>query len=293
MEVVSYHRRQMSRRLFGSVLALPVIWAVLTFTARSASPHVPTTEGIALRGPAAQIRARLDRVAGLGPTTDGVRATDLLLGELRSARDAVDGPLDVETIEHVAREAISLRSAAVLEIVPVRRGFREAFVRTVADGATFADWATGIPASITIAQAILESDWGRAAPGNNLFGLKGEGPAGSNLRRVVEYRNGHRGKKLASFRAYRSVAESLLDHGRILANSKKYAKARAVSEDPAAFARALQGVYATDPRYATKLVHLVEGLELGRFDWVDVSGRLYSAVPYSIAPHDSSIRTVP
>ena len=129
----------MSRRLFGTLIALPLIWAAFTVTAGSASPHVPTTEGIALRGPGAQIRARLDRLAGMGPTAQGVHASDLLLGELRTAHDAVDALLDAQTIEHVAQEAISLRSAAVLALVPIREGFREAFVRSVADGATFAD----------------------------------------------------------------------------------------------------------------------------------------------------------
>jgi flagellum-specific peptidoglycan hydrolase FlgJ len=218
---------------------------------------------------------RLERVADLVGTAPAAALPilDDLLHELQVRRSGADDPLEADTRDTLAREAVGLRTRAVLAAPPapgapaVPDGYQGDFVRSVADGAAWSDWSLGVPASVTIAQAILESNWGRSAPGNNLFGLKGEGPAGSVRRRVVEYRRGRRSVRTASFRAYPDVNGSLLDHASILANSRHYIRARLASEAPDAYAAALQGTYATDPRYAGKLVGLIARYGLDRFDW--------------------------
>lgn len=217
------------------------------------------------------VRAKLDRAAAnlaSGRAHDARAEAEALLADLRLRRVDPDDPLDAETLDDVAREAVSVRNRALTWVAPLPKGFRGDFLGTVVDGASFADWRDGVPASVTLAQAILESDWGRSAPGHNLFGLKGEGPAGSNVRRVVEYRGGRRRHKMAPFRAYHAPAEAMEDHARILSSSSRYARARAAGDDAEAYARALQGVYATDPRYAKKLGKIIAALDLGRFDWV-------------------------
>lgn len=252
--------------MLGSLLAV----AVFLHDVRPASPFADELSGISMRGPGAMIRSHVDRVATLldeGRATEALVAADALLADLRLRVDAPDDPLDGATLADVAQEVVAIRNRAVAWLVPFPAGFRGAFLATVVDGATFSDWRQGVPASITLAQAILESDWGRSAPGHNLFGLKGEGPAGSTVRRVVEYRGGKRRHRMASFRAYADAAGSLADHAAILARSRRYARARAAGDDVDAFARALQGTYATDPRYAQKLARLVASFDLGRFDW--------------------------
>jgi hypothetical protein len=164
-------------------------------------------------------------------------------------------------------DAIALRNLALRAEGDWQEGFRRDFLASTVDGAVASDVRHGVPASITLAQAILESGWGRSAPGHNLFGMKGEGSAGSTWRRVVEYRHGKRTTRKAPFRAYGSVAESIEDHARLLATSPRYERARAAGEDVALYARALQGTYASDPRYARKLLDIVERYGLGRFDW--------------------------
>lgn len=236
---------------------------------RQASPHEAQVDGLSLRGAGARIRARVDRAAALVRTTPVAAGAlvDELLTELHERRSHEEDPLDPETREALAREVVALRTDVALATVPVPAGFRGDFVAQVAAGATWSDWSLGVPASVTVAQAILESNWGRSAPSYNLFGIKGEGPAGSNKRRVVEYRKGRRFVKSALFRAYHHVDESLEDHARILANSRHYKRARAVAEDRTRYAAALQGVYATDPRYAKKLTSMIELYALDRFDW--------------------------
>jgi hypothetical protein len=139
----------------------------------------------------------------------------------------------------------------------------------VAPGALATQRAYGVPAAVTIAQAIDESGWGRsdlAIRDHNLFGIKGVGPAGSDPLPTLEYENGRPVTRIAPFRAYHNVAESIEDHGRLLATSAHYRQAMAARQIPDAFASALTGIYATDPSYGTKLISIMRLYDLYRYD---------------------------
>ena len=102
----------------------------------------------------------------------------------------------------------------------------------------------GVPASVTIAQAINESGWGQstlATRDHNLFGIKGAGPAGSDPLATQEYQNGQLVTSTSSFRVYNSTAESIDDHGNLLATSGFYRKSMADRLNPNAFARPSPG----------------------------------------------------
>lgn len=131
---------------------------------------------------------------------------------------------------------------------------------------------TGVPASVTIAQAALESDWGRsrlATVGHNYFGIKasgGTGPAGVISMQTGEYLNGSNVVVTDGFRAYHNMEESFADHGRLLKSSKRYASCFETS-DPREFARRLQAAgYATDPQYAAKLIRYMDKFNLYAYD---------------------------
>jgi flagellum-specific peptidoglycan hydrolase FlgJ len=222
--------------------------------------------GASLRGPGAHARVQLRRLTEVTAPAERAAAADALLASLRLRKDNPAELLDAETLDRVAREAVAIRNGALRAESPLPGGRRGAFLNRVLDEAVFVDWEQGIPASVTVAQAILESDWGRSAPGHNLFGMKGEGPAGSTRRRVIEWSGGRRRVRTANFRAYENEAQSLADHARVL-GKRRYARARAVAGDTAAYARALTGVYATDPRYHTKLMRVTDSLGLRRYDW--------------------------
>jgi hypothetical protein len=146
---------------------------------------------------------------------------------------------------------------------------QQAFISRVAPGAIAARQRYGIPAAVTIAQAIDESGWGQselATADHNLFGIKGAGPAGSDRRPTREYENGAWVTRTASFRVYRNIAESISDHSRLLATGPAYQHAMAVRHLPDAFANALTGVYATDPDYGSHLVALMRLYHLYRYD---------------------------
>ncbi len=125
---------------------------------------------------------------------------------------------------------------------------------------------TGIPAAVIIAQACLETGFGRRLcidgktkqNSRNLFNIKGAGPAGSVECWTAEYYNGKKQRVLAKFRAYNSFQESFADHSQLLLKPR-YAPCLAVKENPREFAMKLQQCgYATDPNYGLKLVKIIE-----------------------------------
>jgi flagellum-specific peptidoglycan hydrolase FlgJ len=164
---------------------------------------------------------------------------------------------------------------------PVRdTSAQQAFIDQVAPGAVAAQRRYGVPAAVTIAQAIDESGWGQstlATEDHNLFGIKGTGPAGSDAQPSQEYHDGQLVTRTAPFRVYNDVAESIDDHGRLLATSEYYRQPMADRQDPNAFAAALTGVYATDPDYGAKLIRLMRQYNLYRYDIVAAGAPAHAA----------------
>ena len=117
---------------------------------------------------------------------------------------------------------------------------------------------TGIPADVIFAQAALESNWGRSAPQNNYFGIKGTG--GQQTTR--EFVNGAWVTIRDSFRGYSSIEESVNGYVAFInnPNSRRWTRARnATSNEEAARALA-SGGYATDPTYADKILRVIRNI---------------------------------
>jgi flagellum-specific peptidoglycan hydrolase FlgJ len=160
---------------------------------------------------------------------------------------------------------------------------RDAFIRAAGSAAKKSEEQTGVPASVTTAQAILESGWGEHHMGdaNNYFGIKaqkrdgkitfGDVATGYVDKITKEYdKNGRAYTVIAHFRAYKTMADSFLDHGIFLTSNKRYRRAidaYAQSKDADEFARGLQAAgYATDPKYADMLIALMTKHDLYRFN---------------------------
>jgi lysozyme len=114
------------------------------------------------------------------------------------------------------------------------------------------------PLSIILGQAALESNRGQAAPGNNYFGIKGQGDAGSNYLQTQEADpNGNYYTTQSPFRAYKSADSSIQDYIDLIKN--QYGQAYAYRKDPAAMIQAIHSSgYATDPSYAQKVMSTPE-----------------------------------
>jgi len=147
----------------------------------------------------------------------------------------------------------------------------EAFVQQLLPHAQAASASTGIPARFMLGQAALESGWGKAeirgADGqnsHNLFGIKaGASWKGQTVDIVTtEYVNGMPQKQVESFRAYDSYADSFRDYAKLLRNNARYQNVIAQGHDAAGFAQGLQQAgYATDPKYAQKLMSVIRLVE--------------------------------
>lgn len=140
------------------------------------------------------------------------------------------------------------------------------FVRRVWIPAWEASRQTGIPAHFMVAQAALETGWGKSEirladgrPSYNLFNIKaGRSWTGATVDSLTtEYVNGVAQKQVERFRAYGSYAEAFADYAKLIRGSPRYA-AVVGEQDPVQFARSLQQAgYATDPMYAQKLARII------------------------------------
>jgi flagellum-specific peptidoglycan hydrolase FlgJ len=151
----------------------------------------------------------------------------------------------------------------------VKRMTKAQFIEFVGHNARQSMAETGVPASVTVAQAILETGWGKSTIGDakNLFGIKGTGPAGSIRVPTKEFINGRWVTINAPFAKYNSYEQSITEHARFFLRNRRYARALQVANDPDAFAREIHRAgYATDPGYSGKLITLMRSHNLYRFD---------------------------
>jgi flagellar rod assembly protein/muramidase FlgJ len=142
------------------------------------------------------------------------------------------------------------------------------FIKKILPGAQACQRATGVPASITIAQAALESGWGERALGNNLFGIKADASwKGATVSfPTTEYIKGKRVSMTLKFRAYPDWAGSLKDHAEFFLSNPRYRTCFA-EKTGEAWARAVaKAGYATDPKYADTLIAVMRGRNMAQYD---------------------------
>jgi flagellar protein FlgJ len=127
----------------------------------------------------------------------------------------------------------------------------------------------GVDPKMILAQAALESGWGkavmRAADGShshNLFGIKADRSweGRSIATSTLEYENGAPVRTRAAFRAYDSYADSFRDYVRFLKANPRYTQALRNADNPERYIAGLQKAgYATDPQYARKVMSIYKG----------------------------------
>ncbi|MFL9923732.1 flagellar assembly peptidoglycan hydrolase FlgJ [Herbaspirillum lusitanum] len=143
----------------------------------------------------------------------------------------------------------------------------EAFQNRLQADAEVASKMTGIPAKFMLAQAALETGWGKkeivardGRSAHNLFGIKATGNWTGKVveATTIEYVNGVAKRKVEKFRAYDSYADAFRDYANLLKSNPRYEKVLANAQDAHGFAYGLQRAgYATDPHYAEKLSRII------------------------------------
>ena len=166
-------------------------------------------------------------------------------------------------------------SADYLKVTPqtsaraeVSSGTSNDFVNRVWPHAVEASRSTGIPPQFLVAQAALETGWGKneirradGSPAYNLFGIKaGKNWDGQSVEaKTTEYVDGNPVVSTERFRAYASYEESFKDYANLLRSNPRYSGVIG-SQDGTEFARRLQQAgYASDPQYADKLSRIISG----------------------------------
>ncbi len=216
-------------------------------------------------GLAKVIERQMNAGTASGTPPDGPVPLDTAI---RRGFDAAVSPTASGTAKSAAAAAAAPATAVpALPNMPAGAGPR-AFVERVWPEAVEASRATGIPARFLVAQAALETGWGKyelknadGSPSHNLFNIKaGRRWSGDTVSTsTTEFVNGSASRENARFRAYGSYAESFRDYARLIVDNPRYA-AVVGQNDATAFARGLQSAgYATDPLYADKLARIING----------------------------------
>lgn len=127
---------------------------------------------------------------------------------------------------------------------------------------------TGVPASLTAAQMMIESGWlksGLTVKANNAFGIKGSYHGAYYSCLTKEFVGGKYVTITAKFKAYPSLAESIADHSALLCKPR-YAAVRAAKDYKAARKAVKACGYATAPDYADTLIRFIEQYRLYEWD---------------------------
>lgn len=192
-------------------------------------------------------------------------AREMALPPRRSS--AIDGvtpsPAAASAIDAPARPAAERAAVARASFATPAE-----FVATLRPAAEAAARELGVDPRVLIAQAALETGWGRSViqhgdgqSSHNLFNIKADGRwQGPSVNvATLEYRDGVAQKERAAFRAYGSFGESFADYVDFIKSQPRYREALAQAGDPARYLAALQDAgYATDPRYAAKIGAILE-----------------------------------
>jgi peptidoglycan hydrolase FlgJ len=197
-----------------------------------------------------QLSLDLTRGRGLG-------LADMLMRQLQHSGAASPAKASAAT----ARSAAP--ATGTTSHLPAASGTEQVnFIRSVWQQAQQAGEQLGTDPVNVVAQAALESNWGRSVPhgngqsSNNLFGIKAGSSwsGGAVTSGTQEFQNGVAASTTDNFRAYTDHAQSFQDYVSLLRNNPRFSAALNSGSDAQGFATALQrGGYATDPDYARKV----------------------------------------
>jgi peptidoglycan hydrolase FlgJ len=152
------------------------------------------------------------------------------------------------TTQDAAGGGASLAGAAPAEVADFTRRLEPLLQRAAKQ--------LGVSARVLLAQAALETGWGRSIVGNNVFGIKA-GPSWSGATTTAathEIEHGKSVAEIASFRAYRSLADAVHDFVSLVAGNGRYHAAIGAGDNARSYGEALlAGGYATDGDYPSKL----------------------------------------
>lgn len=232
-------------------------------------------------------RDMYDKQLSLDMADKGIGLADVLVRQLQMKAGA-DTPGELVMPQRLA-SSFARVEAQIKNVAPVADGSGNVVPLAEASGAASAEAVTESPQAFIrqlwplaekaaarigaspealLAQAALETGWGKAVirhpdggSSHNLFNIKADRrwDGESVAKQTLEYRDGVAAKEVARFRSYDSFADSFEDYVNFLQSNPRYAEALRQADDPKKFVRSLQDAgYATDPAYARKIGHILD-----------------------------------
>ncbi|MBC1546103.1 GW domain-containing glycosaminoglycan-binding protein [Listeria sp. FSL L7-1435] len=172
------------------------------------------------------------------------------------------------------QDSLTGKNSFVKDAEAATTASQQAFIDKIAPAAQASQEQYHLLSSITLAQAILESGWGKsglATKGYNLFGIKGKYNGQSVIMTTSEYVNGEWIRIDAEFRKYPSWNESVTDHTLLLVNGTSwnknlYKKVVDATDYKVAAMELQKAGYATSPTYGASLIQVIENYDLAKYD---------------------------
>lgn len=178
------------------------------------------------------------------------------------------------------RLAAYILLGALLMVQPLHAQDDKSFLEQAIPLAIQSQRETGVPASITLAQAVWETGRGVSPIGQarNYFGIKAAAASDGSVTVgpiaegwvwawTKEWDGTRYRDTRERFRKYRSMEDSFRDHGLLLATAPRYAGAMRAVDDPREFARRIAAAgYATSPTYAADLIRLMDAENFYQYD---------------------------
>ena len=220
----------------------------------------------------------LDQQLAQSMSSRGVGLADMMVKQLSlnmgGKMPNVDSLRKSSSAVFAPNHPLTAPPATAMSVLPsaYSENAQQDFVNRMLPFAKQAGQASGVPPQLMLGQAALESGWGkreiRMADGSNsfnLFGIKANAGWNGKVAEVMttEYKNGVAYKQVEKFRAYSSYAEAFQDYAGLISNNPRYADVLQQGSDVAGMAQAIQKAgYATDPKYADKLVSIMGKIDL-------------------------------
>lgn len=183
------------------------------------------------------------------------------------------------TLSSVAYAETSVQDKKYIDIIVQANqlkkstSYQDKFIGTILLGAEKNYDSYKVLPSITIAQAILESGWGKsdkAVKYNNLFGIKADKNwTGKRVKLTSkEWIGGKMKNVISNWRVYDSIEDSIIDHGKFLYTRPWYTNAGVFkAKDYVEQIRAIKKAgYCTDPSYVSKVCSLINKYNLWKYD---------------------------
>ena len=130
---------------------------------------------------------------------------------------------------------------------------------------------TGLDPRLVLAQAALETGYGKSAPGMNFFGIKSHGRKGGQTLQSSEFQGGQMVSQPASFRTYETPEQSFQDYADFLESNPRYKGVLSAEGLGGQIAEMAKSGYATDPQYGAKLTNIASKFDPNSSVIADVS----------------------